>query len=218
MDLYVRGGLTLPKESKFDGRRALGAMIAEEEPLCNFLGDAENAAHTLWVSNSEKLIKNYRSPHSLVKVIKHSVRQLYDRLAEVTEERDEHALQTFFWFEEPKEGKKKKKRKKPRNPDPVPEIKRAKPLISITRVSSGFTVTGTEALTEDKLPHSIRVEMAYQVARGNAFKKYSPYDFNLGKKGSIGAFPRQEGGLDRSTSPSDRCMTREKWTDNGAES
>ena len=32
--------------------------------------------------------------------------QLYDLLAEVTEEVDEDALQNFFWFEEPEEGKK----------------------------------------------------------------------------------------------------------------
>ena len=32
------------------------------------------------------------------------------------------------------------------------------------------------------------------------------------------AFPRQEGSPDRSTSLCDRPMTREKWTDDGAES
>ena len=32
-----------------------------------------------------------------------------------------------------------------------------------------------------------------------------------------GAFPSQKGGSDRSTSLSDRPITREKWADNGAE-
>ena len=38
LDIYVRGGLTLPAESKFKDRKALGAMIAEDNPICDLLG------------------------------------------------------------------------------------------------------------------------------------------------------------------------------------
>lgn len=77
VDLYVRSGLTLPNESKFGERRALGAMIAEDKHVCSFLGDAENAAHTKWTTQTEKLAKNYRNYQSTVTVIKKSVVQLY---------------------------------------------------------------------------------------------------------------------------------------------
>jgi hypothetical protein len=184
-DLYVRGGLTLPKEAKFGDRRALGAMIAEEETICAFLGDAENAAHTIWTTNTEKLRKNYRSSQALATVIKKSVIQLYDLLAEVTEEVDEDALQNFFWFEEPEEGKRKRKRKKPKKPDPIPAIDRAKPLIHLNKVEGGFTLTNTDDFTDDKLPHEVKVEIAYEVAKGNAFKKYNPLDFKLGGRSEI---------------------------------
>jgi hypothetical protein len=185
VDLYVRGGLTLPSERKFGDRRALGAMIAEEEPVCAFLGDAENAAHTKWTSNTEKLRKNYRSSQALITVIRNSVLNLYDLLEEVIEEVDEDALQSFFWFEEPETGKKRKRRKKPKPPDPIPPLPGPKPLFSLSKVEGGFTLTSTDDFTEDSLPREVKIEIAYEVPKGNAFKKYSPHDFKLGGKSGI---------------------------------
>jgi hypothetical protein len=184
LDLYVRGGLTLPGEAKFRERRALGAVIAEQEDICALLGDAENAAHTLWTTNTEKLRRNYRASQPLVTVIKKSAVQLYDLLAEITEEKDEDALQDFFWFDEPDEGI-KKRRKKPKPPSPVPPIPKPAALISLSKAEGGFTIINTAEFTHDKLPREINVEVAYEVARGNAFKKYSPNDFTVGKNGSI---------------------------------
>jgi hypothetical protein len=185
LDLYVRGGLTLPGEAKFRDRRALGAMIAEDEPVCAFLGDAENAAHTQWTTNTEKLSRNYRNSQPIVTVIKKSVVQLYDLLAEVTEEKDEDALQDFFWFDEPEDEKRRKKRKKPKPPKPVPLIEPTQPSFNIHQVDGGFTISNAGGLTEDKLPKELTVEVAYEVSKGNAIKKYSPHDFKVGKNGNI---------------------------------
>ncbi len=102
-DLYIRGGLMLSAESKFKARCALGAMIVEDEAVCAFLGDAENPAHTKWTTNTEKLQKNYRNPNSTVTAIKKSVIQIYDLLAEVSEEEDQDALLDFFGVDEPEE-------------------------------------------------------------------------------------------------------------------
>ena len=186
LDLYVRGGLTLPGEAKFRDRRALGAMIAEDEPVCAFLGDAENAAHTQWTTNTEKLSRNYRNSQPIVTVIKKSVVQLYDLLAEVTEEKDEDALQDFFWFDEPEDGKRQKKRKKkPKPPKPVPAIKPKQPHFNVSQIDGGFKISNADGLTGDKLPKELTIEVAYEVIKGNAFKKYSPHDFKVGKNGSI---------------------------------
>ena len=184
LDLYVRGGLTLPEEAKFRDRRALGAVVAEDEAICSFLGDAENAAHTLWTTNTEKLRKNYRNTQSLVTVVKKSLLQLYDLLAEIAEEKDEDALQSFFWVEEPKDGKKRRK-KKIRPPKPMPDIEKPKALISLSQVSGGFSVANSADITEENLPRRIELRVAYEVSRGNAFQKYSTNDFKAGKNGSI---------------------------------
>lgn len=185
MDLYVRGGLTLPGEAKFRDRRALGAMIAEHEAVCAFLGDAENAAHTQWTTSTEKLRRNYINSQPIVTVIKKSLVQLYDVLADVVEETDEHALQDFFWFEEPEKSSAKKKVSKPAKPPLVPKIEPRKPNFAIHKIDGGFTVVNAEGLTEDKLPRELNIEVAYDVIKGNAFKKYSPHDFKVGKNGNV---------------------------------
>lgn len=183
-DLYVRGGLTLPEEAKFrDYRRALGAMVAEDDPVCGLLGDAENAAHTKWTSTTEKLKKNYRNSQKLVMAIKNSLVDLYDLLVEEIEERDDEALQNFFWYEESKPGA-KKPRPGPNPPVPNPPEPRLQ-LFRISQVAGGFTVQSTENLAEEKLPVVVNLQMAYDVVRGNPYKKYNSLDFKIGTNGNI---------------------------------
>ncbi len=185
LDLYVRGGLTLPGEAKFRERKALGAIIADEEEICSFLGDAENAAHTQWIGSAEKLKKNYKNPAKTIKVIKHAAVQLYDLLAEVVEELDEQALQDFFGIEEPEDGAKARRRKKKSPlvipPPPVPRPKN----FNISKNEDGFTVSTTSSASKDRFPQNIRIEVAYDVTSGNPWKKYSPLDFKMGVNGSI---------------------------------
>lgn len=176
LDLYVRGGLTLPKESKFVDRCALGAMIAEDYDICSFLGDAENAAHTMWTANAEKLKKNYRNTQTLITAIKKSVVQLYDLLADIKEEENEEALLDFFWFSQPNSGT---TAKDPGKVVPVPPIERTPALINLHQVEDGFTLSNLDAFTESKLPHDLRVTMAYD-CRGDSFAQYSDLDFKLG--------------------------------------
>ncbi|MEH6585206.1 MAG: hypothetical protein V7720_01545 [Halioglobus sp.] len=183
LDLYVRGGLTLPGEAKFRERKALGAMIAEDEAICSFLGDAENAAHTKWISNAEKVRKNYRSPQARLQVIKNSVVELYDLLAEVTEEVDELALSSFFWSKEP-EGKKGGKKKKTPVVIPTPPEPRPKDF-SISPVEGGFSVSTHKDANPERFPRTVTIDVAYDVASGNPFKKYSPLDFRIDKKDNI---------------------------------
>jgi hypothetical protein len=130
-------------------------------------------------------VRNYRNSQPIVTVIKKSVIQLYDLLAEVTEEKDEDALQDFFWFDEPEEQKRRKRRNKPKPPKLVPLIKPNRPNFNVFQVDGGFTISNAAGLTEDKLPKELTVEVAYEVIKGNAFKKYSPHDFKVGKNGNI---------------------------------
>ena len=178
-DLYVRGGLTLPAEAKFRERRALAVLVAEEEAICDFLGDAENAAHTLWTSNTEKLRKSYRNAQHTVTMIKKSLVYLYDLLAEVTEEVDEDALTQFFWYQEPekKGGNKRRIRHGPiLPPDPLPK---RPPRFNVSRSQGGFSLSQGEGLHEDALPIEVRIKVAYDVSRGDAFSKWSIHDFNV---------------------------------------
>ena len=184
MDLYVRGGLTLPGEAKFKERKALGAMIAEEEVICSFLGDAENAAHTKWIANAEKLKKNYRNPQSKLHTIRNAVLNLYDLLAEEIEETDEKALSNFFWTDEPEAKKKGKRKKTPKATPLEPPAPRPR-YFDIYEVKGGFTLKALDDADPAKFPRLVTLDVAYDVYSGNPFKNYSKHDFRLDKQNDI---------------------------------
>ena len=149
------------------------------------LGDAENAAHTLWTTNTEKLRRNYQGTQKLITAIKKAVVQLHDLLAEVREERDEDALLQFFWIDEPEAKGQNKKKKvtppKPPVPPPPPKLQKYK----INQVVGGFSISISDDISPDMLPLQMTAVAAYAVSSGNAFKKYSPLDFKMGRNGDV---------------------------------
>lgn len=183
-DLYVRRGLTLPGEKKFRERKALGAVIAEDEPVCAFLGYAENPAHTQWIGSSEKLKANYQAPQKIVAAIKKSLVQIYDVLACVLEDEDELALLNYFFGMDPKSNTKRKKKKKtPEKPVPPPPPKPRD--FAISKLEGGFAVATTKNADPERFPQTVKIEVAYDISRGDPFKTYSPMDFTMGKNGGI---------------------------------
>jgi len=174
LDIYVRQGLTVSGESKFDARKALGVLIADEGEICNFLGDAENAAHTKWVATAEKLKKNYRTPQDKVRLVRFALRNLYDMLAQDVEEVDKRGLARFFSVP----SEKKVGGKKPPSPPPPPPPPRPQ-RIAISKLAGGFQISAPDAPNPAAYPCVVKVRAAYEVVRGNAFAKYSELDFSF---------------------------------------
>jgi hypothetical protein len=174
-DLYVRGGITIPREAKFNQRRALGLLIATEEAVSGFLGDAENPAHTKWNSKAEKL-KPYKNAYETLKLIRNSLVNLHDLLALVLEDVHEDLLRDFFSAP----GSSKTKPKGPRTPPPptidIPVKPRA---IRIASRKGGFSIKPASEIPLDKIPLEASVEVAYDVVAGNPFTRYDPIDFVL---------------------------------------
>ena len=199
-NIYVRSGLTLPEEKKMMHRTALGAMIAQDEPICEFLADAENPAHTKWTTKTEKLNRGYRNQQStakLLRVIKNSVVDLYDLLAQDISERDDDALMDFFSFpEDSSTEKKRKKRTEPKPPRPVPPLPPKKSLFNDGRTDDGFYISSAdEHFPVDMLPKIIKIKVAYCCTKGDAFKKYDPLDFRLQVSGGDIHLDRSDGVL-----------------------
>lgn len=190
-DLYVRGGLTLPGERKFRSHKALGVMIADDEAICDFLGDAENPAHTKWNLATEKLGKKYVKPRDSVLVIKNALVNLYDVLAEVKEEKDDTALGKFFSMPveagsgNAKGGKKTPKEGGSKSPS-TPEVpKLPSKLIEIREISGGFSISTPSGSDESLFPAMYKITLAYDDGTSNPFKSYRTADFKLGKGGKI---------------------------------
>ena len=202
LDLYVRGGLTLPGERKFRARRALGVMIADEYSICDFLGDAENPAHTQWNMTTEKLKKKYMNPQDSVRVIKNALVNLYDLLAEKEEEKDERALGNFFAMADPEDTGKTtggggEKHPRPPKPPPLPV---PRTVMRINSHKDGFTVATIENAPEALFPARYQIRAAYDDGSSNPFKKYNTADFNTGKGGNISVRVARKG-LEKLTRP-----------------
>jgi len=188
LDLYVRGGLTLPAESKFGDRKAFGAMVADEETISSFLGDAENPAHTKWTTNAEKLRRNYVAPDKRLKVIRNAVVNLYDMLVQAEEEVDLQALSRFFSMPGADATKKKERKPvKPEPPEPPKDLPPAQPRVArIETTADGFSIKPAQGAESAIYPMDFKVLLAYETAASsNPFKKYSRFDFDLSKRGDI---------------------------------
>lgn len=182
-DFYLRGGITVPQEAKFRDRKALGMLIADDEPIAAFLGDAENASHTKWNGRADKL-KDYVAAEIRLRAIRNSVLELHDQLVQAIEAEDRQALLDFFWS--PGSGTSPKKSKPAViNPPPLPPPPPEAAIIRIAECLGGIVIHPGREIKPEELPADIVVQIAYDVSQGNPFRLYSDADFDLGDEDGI---------------------------------
>lgn len=182
---FIREGLTIPEVARSTPKFVRGLVIIDDTPLCNFLGDAENPAHTDWRPRSSKLSDKYKRSESVVRLVRNSVTELTQYLAHPPEKRDVNLLKDLFYVELPSEQSENQGGIGPRDEKGYPPTE--KPEISsdgsfpfrISRITGGFTLKPGKSL--NGFNEKFSLEVAYQGRRGNAFKKYHPADFNLQK-------------------------------------
>ncbi len=189
--VYVRGDITIPGESRsFRGRKTLAALLALEGSVVEFLGDAENPAHTRWIGSADKLTAKWSSAAEKVSAVKRLLNDLNDILTEVETRIDETALIEFFSIPTPATPEAKKKPKRPPPPPPSPPPPRPATLkpkaFHVAAKGGGFLIRGNPA-ADIPLPYQIKLIAAYGVRRGNPFKKHKPLDFDFRAAGALSA-------------------------------
>jgi hypothetical protein len=178
--LFARGSITVPSEARFfAGAHAHGAMVATDEAIVAFLGDAENPAHTGWNSNGEKLSANWRSPSATLRHVRHALRQLYGIVADSLEHEDKDALIDFFSLLDAARATKGRKRK---TPVPPPDLPKTEKAILIRSQSGGFSVLPGPGASKWKFPKLVDVRVAYDMVSGDPFSRHSKYDFDLAEE------------------------------------
>jgi len=181
--LFVRGPITLVGERKyFRGLPAYAALVATDEKVSAFLGDAENPAHTGWNSNAEKLSKNWRSAGRTLRGIRKSLRQLHELVAERTERINANALLDYFSLAEDSRPAEVKKKRIVSAPPNLPARQKS---ILIRPRKGGFAIIAGPGAADWEFPRTIRVRVAYDLIGGNPYKRYSQFDFDLRKDVSI---------------------------------
>lgn len=175
--LFARGSIIVPDERhRFRGALALGAMIANDALAAEFLGDAENPAHTAWNIYAEKLNDRWVNAGKTLTAIRHSLKDLYSVVVEQDDERDNDALIDFFSLVEKAQASKGRKR---RVIKPQPEIPQREVAIRINKLKGGFELKSGPGAETWSFPKRIRVRMAYDTIGTDPFKRFSPFDFNL---------------------------------------
>jgi len=186
---FIRRGITIPevKTSRSQPVRAL--VVVDDDALARFLGDAENPAHTDWSERSDKIRTLYEHGPWTVRYIKQSVDRLVAALARPPEGRMRDLLAEIFSVPagmagaEEDAGPRGEEHGTIRTPEPNPPAHEAqprpRPAISATR--GGFTIHGSGDPSDAGVPFV--AEMAYRTRSGNPFRKYSPFDFEIGAAG-----------------------------------
>lgn len=184
--LFIREGIKIPEVNARASRGYSCLTIIEDGAIASMLGDAENPAHTEWEKNSSNYKYKYRWGPSTIDFIRACLSRVIHLLSESEEEEDRNVLADIFFIDQPENDddvpdNKKQKRKKPEkgkeNPDrPNPQGQKIKKY-SLNRIEGGFSVH--EAVGSSSEMYLYKVKVAYDRAKGNPWKKYSPNDFSF---------------------------------------
>jgi hypothetical protein len=180
-DYYLRNGITLSGQSVFGSRPALGILLAEDLPICRFLGDAENPAHTLWNPRSPRLGGRYRNASETVRFVRDAMVSFLDTLTQLSTEEDLHALSEIFFTPRRAEREDKARQSDVKGPADIPESTE-EPKLLIVSAKGGFKLKAGPGFRSDSSPMPVSVVVAYEIRHGNPFKKYDPNDFRLDRE------------------------------------
>ena len=164
-DVTVRGAVTWGK------RAAVALMIAQQNELSGFLGDAEGPSHEDW--DAEYVKARYSYAVQTIRAVKAALHGVYDALSSGDADVPiENALINFFSWTPPEEAKKKEKSPPKRQPPtPLLEIERRPALVVVEKKMDGFFVSATPD-AGDAGQFDLTIRCAYLVRFGDAFKEY----------------------------------------------
>jgi hypothetical protein len=181
--VFIRDGIIISdvRSHWIAGVRSL--VLIDDAPLATLLGDAENPAHTQWQKDREHFRHKYTYGKSYIEFVSHSVSMFVRFLNESDERPDRDLLRDIFSIPKPKEPNAPKEKSKPRKRNkgevirPDPKIEPRKRRYTLSKVTSGFTIT--KGQPGASIPNEIIVSVAYDRRRGSALGKYSHVDFKM---------------------------------------
>jgi hypothetical protein len=181
-ETFIRDGLTIIGESHLrePGVRAL--VLAEDPVMAEFLGDAENPAHTRWLATTKHFRGKYSQGQALLGYVRMSAVRMANLMGQVENEMLENLLDELFGIDTERGGtpsagggRRRGTRKPAPGGGPVPPRYLAQePLYA----SAGFKVYPAPGAT--KTPDRISIRMAYETdTGGDPFEGYHFADFDL---------------------------------------
>lgn len=177
-ECYIRAGIRVTEIRSLGNRPVATLFIAEDEPLCEFLGDCETPAHTNWNERTEDFKEKYRNGTRILRFIKKSLNRIVSILDEPPRERQVDFLKEIFSIPVAPEEREERPEEEVTPPPPPPPPQ--EPLFNISQISGGFTVTLNPKRTDARFPFHAVLRIAYDTRRGNPFAQFEPFDFDVG--------------------------------------
>lgn len=185
--VFVREGIIVSDAKGRPARGFRSLVVCTDKPLADLLGDAENPAHTEWRADTGNFRDKYVYGNGYINFVRESARNLVSSIEQDAEDTSPDLLADFFSLpEEPDPARpvrpaptanRKGDKEPPPTVFPVPTPRR----YSVTKVRGGFTIT--PGASGAQTPAQLLITVAYDVRRGDPFKRYDPADFLLMRDG-----------------------------------
>ena len=181
---FIRRGITIPEVRSPHDKPVRALLIADDEAISTFLGDAENPAHSDWSERNDK-VRLYEYGRDTLRYVKNAIAQIASRLAVPPAGRAPDLLADLFAVsvaaeESGERGDGDGGASAPLGGEGTgaPPVVASGSSLRIVPIAGGFTVSGNHANGD-----RYRAEVAYRTRSGDPFRKYSPFDFAIGRGG-----------------------------------
>lgn len=181
-EYYIRSGVLISEIRLLGSRPVASLLVAEDLPVCEFLGDCETPAHTKWNERTEGFKEKYENAARILRFIRNSMLQILSILDEPPPERVTDFLKEFFSI--PVHGEEKAdKERGDTGLSEVPPFERNSEVFKVSSIENGFKVNLDSQIAGERninpVNAIIRIRMAYDTRRGNPFSQYQKFDFNV---------------------------------------
>jgi len=186
--LFVRDGIIISDVRSRMIRDLHAIVTVEDPPLTEFLGDAENPAHTEWHEESSHFRGKYVNGAATLRFIRNAVSDLCQLLQEAVDTGDAELLLDVFsvgssadrpsWpVSFPATSSRDQSDDVRERLSALKSRPRKPPAFRLSRRDGGFRIAGRSR----SWSHTIEVAVAYDRRGGSPLRHYVPADFQLGK-------------------------------------
>ena len=179
IETTLRGGLAICGVGSVNIPGVSVIAYVGDNPLGTVLGDSENPAHTHW--RIQGMNKKYPEGAALVKLVSSASQKVIGLLTRVDKGLNESLLEDFFSIldpeNKPKPNPNPTKRGNKKDPPPMPNPQQKNFYLNCHKLENGFKIIRHE--NANQTVQGFIVRAAYEVARGNPFKKHHLADFDF---------------------------------------
>ncbi len=174
---FIRRGITIPEVRAPRDKPVRALLVADDEPISTFLGDAENPAHSDWSERNDRVRILYEHGPSTLRYVKNAIARIAGALTAPPAGLARDLLSDIFSIPlQPEDGGEAHKTTTGDTPAGIAPRPQA---IRITPIQGGFTIQGLNG------SGPFIADVAYRTRNGDPFRRYSPFDFSIGRNGVL---------------------------------